>query len=115
MEYRLQEAPGLLIVHLKGDVDLQYSPKLRRVLMDGLQQRRHVLVDLQGVDMVDSSALACFLEAAKGAKGAGLTFFLCAPTEQTLRVISLAKLETVLPIEADLTTARAKLPDISGA
>ncbi len=109
MEYKLREQGDILVVFLKGDVDLQFSPALRRVLLDGLGQGRHVAVDLEGVDLIDSSGLACFLEACKVARDTARRFVVCGIGPKVARVIELARLQQILPLADDLDSALAAI------
>ena len=59
-----------------------------------------MLVDLSGVDYIDSSGIASLVEAFQKAKKAGTGFALAAPNPAALRVLELARLDRVFRIFA---------------
>ena len=76
MTHRVREERGILVVSFQGDVDLEYSPKARRVLLDTVEERRDVLVDLSGVSYIDSSGVANLVEAFQLSRQRGTGFAL---------------------------------------
>lgn len=84
---------------LKGEIDLEWSPALRDVLLECLSRARDVRVDMAGVTVIDSSGVASLLEAFQNARKKGKTFVLCSVGETAMRVLKLARLETVFVIE----------------
>ena len=93
------------VVHLAGEVDLEHSPQIRKVLLAAVQQGCFVLVDMAEVNYIDSSGIACLIEALQEARKNGANLALIAVNPQALRVLELARLDTVFPIHADLTSA----------
>jgi len=51
------------VVALRGEIDLQNSPALRKELLGWLADRQDVVVDLSRVDYIDSSGIASLVEA----------------------------------------------------
>ena len=68
MEHDRREEQGALIVSFEGEVDLEHSPKAREVLLESVGQEKRVLVDLSGVTYIDSSGIACLVEALQVAR-----------------------------------------------
>jgi anti-sigma B factor antagonist len=102
MAHRVREERGFLVVSFEGDVDLEYSPKARRVLLDSVKQRRDVLVDLSGVGYIDSSGVANLVEAFQLSRQEGTGFALVSVNAAALRVLRLARLDKVFTIHASL-------------
>jgi anti-sigma B factor antagonist len=102
MSHRVREERGTLVVSFEGDVDLEYSPKARRVLLDSVKQRRGVLVDLSGVSYIDSSGVANLVEAFQLSRQKGTGFALVSVNAAALRVLALARLDKVFTIYASL-------------
>ena len=98
MEHSVTEEGGALVVSLRGDVDLEHSPKAREVLLDCVKRGRKVLVDLSGVSYIDSSGVASLVEAFQRAKKSGVEFALVAVNAPALRVLELARLDKVFTI-----------------
>jgi anti-anti-sigma factor len=53
---------GTVLLRLRGELDVQSSPLLRRRLLDHLAERTQLVVELRGLDFMDSSGLAALLE-----------------------------------------------------
>lgn len=69
-----------------------------------------VVVDLSGVTIIDSSGVACLLEAFNSVRHRGKGFILASVDESILRVLKLARLDTVFEIADDVEAARRARP-----
>ena len=90
------------MVSFEGDVDLEYSPTARKVLLDSVKQRRDVLVDLSRVSYIDSSGVANLVEAFQLSRKNGTGFALVSVNAAAMRVLALARLDKVFTIHASL-------------
>mgnify|MGYP002725768394 CR=1 FL=1 len=111
MDHTITEEGNLVVVALKGDIDLQYSPKARDVLLEAAGDAHGVVVDMSGVGMIDSSGVASLLEAFQTCRNRGKGFVLAAADEPVFRVLKLARLDTVFEIAEDLEKARKLLAE----
>jgi len=102
MAHSVREEQGRIVVAFDGDVDLEYSPKARRVLLDSVKQDRDVLVDLSAVRYIDSSGVANLVEAFQLSRQKGTSFALVSVNPAALRVLQLARLDKVFTIHATL-------------
>jgi len=102
MAHSVREEQGILVVSFEGDVDLEYSPKARQILLDSVKRRRDVLVDLSGVGYIDSSGVANLVEAFQLSRQKGTGFALVSVNAAALRVLQLARLDKVFTIYASL-------------
>lgn len=109
MEHTVTEHGNLIIVALKGDVDLEYSPRLRDALLEAAGKADGVVVDMSGVKMIDSSGVASLLEAFQMTRKRGKGFVLADVGESVFKVLKLARLETVFEIAGDVETARQSI------
>lgn len=100
------EAAGL-VVALEGDVDLQSSPEVRKILLAAVDRRRPVVVDLSGVDYIDSSGIAALVEALQRSRSNGIDLVLAAVSNAALRVLQLARLDRVFRLFPTLRDALA--------
>ncbi len=98
MKHEIREQSGAVIVSLEGDVDLQSSPDARKVLLECVNRKMPVLVDLSGVGYIDSSGVASLVESLQTARKAGSGLILVAVSEGALRVLQLARLDKVFTI-----------------
>lgn len=98
MEHHVKEEPDATVVSFAGDIDLQTSPDARQVLLEAVARGRHVFVDLSKVTYTDSSGIASLVEAFQKARERDCGFSLVAVTEPVMKVLRLARLETVFTI-----------------
>ncbi len=105
MASNLSEAPNQDVVRLAGSIDLEHSPEIRRRLLDAVAERVSVFVDLSEVTYIDSSGIACLVEALQTARNHGANLGLVAVSRQAMRVLELARLDMVFSIHDDLASA----------
>ena len=102
MPYEVSDVQGYMVVALAGEVDLSHSPDARKTILDCLDRRRHVLVDLSEVTYIDSSGVASLVEGFQSAKKQKLQFGLIAVSPPAMAVLRLARLDRVFEIHATL-------------
>ncbi|MCP5373524.1 MAG: STAS domain-containing protein [Hyphomicrobiales bacterium] len=95
------------LVTLAGEIDLEYANHARRLLLDAVERGKPVIVDLSAATMIDSSGVASLVEAFQESRAQNQGFALAGTSPQALRVITLARLETVFPMAADVAAAQA--------
>jgi anti-sigma B factor antagonist len=98
---------NVAVVALQGEIDLQQSPAVRRELMQCLNDRWDVVVDLAKVDYIDSSGIASLVEAFQTARRLGTRFSLAAVSSAAMRVLKLARLDEVFVIHGGTAAALA--------
>ena len=106
MELSFVEEGDVVVVTLQGDIDLEHSSRMRQNLLDILGDVRAVIVDMAGVTMIDSSGIASLLEGFQEARKKGKDFILAAPGDPVMRVLKLARLDTVFQIADEVTSAK---------
>ncbi len=98
MSYEVYKKSGFNVVCLTGDVDLSCSPDARKTILDNLQRKENMLVDLSAVEYIDSSGIASLVEGYQVSKGLGVDFALIGVSDTAMNVIRLARLDQVFPI-----------------
>lgn len=98
MEYSKRVEGSYTIVSLKGEIDLHYSPQVRAQLLEELHNEHSLLVDLSAVSYIDSSGIACLVEAYQTAKKSEFKFGLVGVSNSAMQVLRLARLDKVFPI-----------------
>ncbi|CAN5738168.1 STAS domain-containing protein [soil metagenome] len=93
------------VVTARGDIDLSGSPLLRQELKKLAGKR--IVVDLTGVPYMDSSGLATLVEAMQGARKNGGQIMLVGLNDRVRSIFSIAKLDTVFKIAANVDDALA--------
>jgi anti-sigma B factor antagonist len=86
------------LVTLGGEVDLSNSQDVRREVVACLNDRWDVVVELQHVLYIDSSGIASLVEGYQTAKRYGVRFVLSAVSPPVLRVLKMARLDSVFTI-----------------
>jgi anti-sigma B factor antagonist len=87
-----------LILH--GEVDAYTAPKLKETLIQATQKEgNEVVVDLSGVQYMDSTGLGVFVGALKSSQQNGSELTLTGMTERVLRLFEITGLTEVMNIE----------------
>ena len=102
MKYNTKEEGGYTVVELAGDVDLSCSPDARKQILQCLDNKSNLLVDLSRVSYIDSSGVASLVEGYQTAKKKNLRFGLIGVSGPAMSVLQLARLDKVFPIHASI-------------
>lgn len=106
---QVAERGGWTVVLVGGEVDLTTAPKLReqllRLIADG---KRHLVVDLAGVDFCDSTGLGVLIGTAKRARADGGDVEVSGLTPGLVRLFELTRLDQAFAIHADLDAVPAR-------
>lgn len=113
MNELVSEESGKLVIRLRGEVDLDRSPAVRKLLLDSIGRKMDVVVDLSEVQYIDSSGIASLVEGLQAANGNGTSFSLVAVGGQVRRVMELARLDKVFAIHDDLGAALAPVASVA--
>lgn len=94
-------------VLLRGRLDAEGAPALRRALLD-LQAAgsRSLILDFEGVSFVDSSGLSVLVTALKNARAAGGDIAITRPGVQARMLLELTRLHLVFLVADDEDAAR---------
>ncbi len=105
MKISTSDNNGAHVVAFEGDVDLEHSPTARKELLAAVSKNSAVVVDLSQVSYIDSSGVACLVEAFQTARKNGGSFCLAAVSEAALRVLQLARLDKIFSIHGSVDEA----------
>jgi anti-sigma B factor antagonist len=109
LSVHVEDSPdGGTIVVLSGELDLSTVPRMERPLLEQVQQRPAVLVDLSGLNFIDSSGIGALIQAKRIANGTPVSF-LVATGSQVDRVFGIARIAEALPLFSDRQAAMAAL------
>ncbi len=97
-----QQQDDIVIIHVKGEVDLCTSPELRALILQYLKKSKSVLVELSAVAYIDSSGIASLVEGYQLSRQHQLTFALISVNKTVASVLKLAKLDKVFQIYPSL-------------
>lgn len=88
------------VVHIQGDIDLKTSPEVRSTILDLFDKRgqERVILDLKGVNYIDSSGVASLVEGLQEAKRRNARFILSGLNAAPRHVLDLTRLTSVFEI-----------------
>lgn len=107
MGFPVEERQGFSVVLLNGEVDLSKSPDARKVILNCLKRKKHVMVDLSAVEYIDSSGVASLVEGFQYARSNDLDFGLVGVSEAAMNVLRLARLDQVFHIYDSLEDCKS--------
>jgi len=92
VELRTREGDGQVVVTLRGELDAAEAAQVAASLAVVATSGRTVIVDLEGLEFIDSSGLAALVRARQHALRAGCDLLLAAPQQQVLRMLAITRL-----------------------
>lgn len=99
---------GDTVIHPKGRLNMVTAADLREVIASTISAGNvRVVVDLAGVEFIDSSGLGALINGLKTARQAGGDLRIAAPNEQARLVLQLTNLDRVLTPYPTVTAAFA--------
>jgi len=105
--HALQRGSKGTVLALRGRVDLDTSPRIRKALLDGVEYEQDIHVDLSEVTYMDSAGVACLVEAFQIARRKKTRFALVAMSQAVTRVLTLARLNGVFPVYGGTAAAES--------
>jgi anti-anti-sigma factor len=99
LEVEVESLDGRRVIRACGEIDMSSIEPLRTAVAAAEASRLETLVDLSGVDFIDSTGLHLILEASLEAASNGwpLTFV---PSRQVLRLLEVSGTLEVVPLAA---------------
>ena len=98
METSLRQSGKATIVDVVGDIDLQNSPRLRKLLLETLRLSPRVIVNLGQVRYIDSSGIASLVEGLKESQSLKNRFILFGLSKPAREVLRLTRLISVFEV-----------------
>ena len=88
---------GIVIFRLTGKLNMVYAPALRQEIAEQTSAGHNkIVIDMSGVDFMDSSGLGALINGLKGARQGGGDLRIAAPVEQVKLVLKLTNLDRVI-------------------
>ena len=85
---------------IAGDIDLEVTPDIKTQLAGQLDGARGLTINAANVSYLDSSGVSILIIAMQSCKQMGIPLSIAKISEEAVRVLQLAKLDKILPIEA---------------
>lgn len=110
MKIQCSNQNDICVLELSGELDYHSSPDLRDKLNELVgKQTTKILVNLKGVDYMDSSGIATFVEAFQKTKRYQGKLILAALTDTVRGVFEIAKLDSIFEITGTMDEALGRL------
>jgi anti-sigma B factor antagonist len=101
----VEQKGGACVVRLAGELDLYNAPRVRDALRDACgDSAERVVVDLSGVDFIDSTALGVLIEAQTRMDNRR-AFLLAAPGLETRRALEISGLDRHFSVHDSVSEA----------
>jgi len=107
VDLNTRKCDGHVVVTLCGVLDVLDAVSVAAALAAVAAQQPEIIVDLAGVDFMDSSGVAALVRGRKHARHAGGDLLLAAPQQQVLRVLAITRLIDVFSVHASVDDAAA--------
>ena len=98
LEIETTDSEGQWVIRLKGDLDMESSPRLIETVRKSIKGAAGVTIDLKEVGYVDSSGIAVLVQGYKLANKQKVEFTLLDPSAQARAVIELSQLHKFFKI-----------------
>lgn len=103
-----RELDGRTVVAVEGEIDVYTAPVLREHLNDLVGEgKHHLLIDMSGVDFLDSTGLGVLVGSLKRIRSQDGTLQLVCDQEKILKVFRITGLTKVFPIFPSIDKAVA--------
>jgi anti-sigma B factor antagonist len=100
-----RECDGHVVVASRGELDITDAASVAAALAAVAAGKPEIIVDLAGLEFIDSSGVAALARGRRHARQAGGDLALAAPRQQVLRVLTLTRLIEVFPVHASVDEA----------
>ena len=102
LETDVQHREGHVEIALRGELDIAGSPGVRAALLGLVEAgHAHLVVDLSGLDLIDSTGISALVAARRSALGAGGGFCVRRASPVVRRVLAISGLVEHLNVSAD--------------
>jgi anti-sigma B factor antagonist len=103
------EYDGAVVVALHGELDVVDAAAVATALVTAAVREPRIIVDLAGLDFIDSSGIAALAYARRHARQAGSDLLLAAPRQQVLKVLTITRLVDDFRVHASVDEAVGSL------
>ncbi len=110
MDLNIRHSEDQVVVALRGELDVEDAASAASALIALAARNCQIIVDLAGLEFIDSSGLAALVLARRHARQAGGDLLLSAPQRQVLRLLTVTRLIEVFAVDAggDKVAGRAE-------
>ena len=99
------ERKGVVIFTLEGDINLFDAPTIRTTLMNKITKGRKIIIEMQGVEYLDSSGIGALISVTSAAKKQEAKVKLANISDSTRQVFEYTKLIGLFDLEDSVEAA----------
>ncbi len=110
----IREPGGPVVVALRGELDVMDAASVVAQLSAVAARGRVVIVDLAGLEFIDSSGLAALVRVRRQARHAGGDLLLAAPQRQVLRILAVTRLIDAFSVHDGVAAAAVTTVRLAG-
>ncbi len=100
MDLRIRVSEDRVVIALRGELDVTDAASAAAALIAVADRDCDIIVDLAGLEFIDSSGLAALVLARRHARQAGGDLLLAGPQQHVLRVLTITRLIEVFAMVA---------------
>ena len=98
LEVTIMDGDGTALLALTGALDIATTDGLERMVLDALEGRDGVLLDLAGLTVCDSTGLGALVRLHRRAQAAGQAFELTHPRAHVADLLAMTGINKVIPV-----------------
>jgi anti-sigma B factor antagonist len=107
------ERGSIAVLSLRGEVDVSTAPRLRQRLVElATEGRAWVVVDLSGVEFLDSTGLGVLVSGLRRFRSLGGDLTLAGPQPRIVRVLDITRLDRAFDVYDSVTAAVAAVSEV---
>jgi anti-sigma B factor antagonist len=111
LEVETSQAGDATVLSLRGEIDVYTAPRLRQAIVDLVDGGvRGIVVDMGGVDFLDSTGLGVLVEGLKRTRGKDGNLSIVATQDKILKIFDITGLTKAFDMYASLDQALAAAP-----
>jgi len=99
MSYNFSRTDNIIELELVGDIDLEITADLKNQLLAELENGKSLRINGSEVSYIDSSGISVLIIAMQNCNKKDIHFAITGASDELLRVIKMAHLDKLLPIE----------------
>ena len=107
MEFTQHTEGDYAVLVYTGEIDFNTSANVRDAIIAELDAGNKVLVDLSGVNYIDSSTIASLVQGLQHSKGKGLSLGLVGVRDSVLKVLKISNLDNIFAMHDSVADAVA--------
>jgi anti-sigma B factor antagonist len=100
MDLSIRQSENRVVIALRGELDVTDAASAASALIALAGRSCEIIVDLAGLEFIDTSGLAALVLARKHARQAGGDLLLTAPQQPVLRMLTITRLIEVFAVQA---------------